>query len=219
MEASAVASSSSLKSDEKETEHGRQDELKSSLRDADEEYSRKRQRIEEEIQNEQHKLLASLEEKKLNLLKLAKQELEETKASILSVLPSTSSIKCSLCSATMTIGAAQCISPDCKASFCKSCTQNKIEDNVKCHCCTDVINVMCPSCLEERNKKGWYQFDYCREDCGFICPEHTRHEYCCVCGDCNLCSSAEGVCELSECGRCGEKLCDRCEYKEGCMCR
>ena len=50
MEASAVASSSSLKSDEKETEHGRQDQLKSSLRDADEEYSRKRQRIEEEIQ-------------------------------------------------------------------------------------------------------------------------------------------------------------------------
>eukprot|EP00984_Skeletonema_dohrnii_P003813 scaffold1310_cov128-Skeletonema_dohrnii-CCMP3373.AAC.16 len=219
--AAATASSARLKSEE--TDALSTSKIKTSLHNADVEYARKRKRIEEQIDSETRQLLQSLERKKSQLLNAAKSEHKQLKTSILqSVDPSSSSAgNCTICNAPMCkIAAAQCIGEGCNGAFCKSCLKHKIGDNVRCHCCSDVVNVMCPSCVDAMNaKRGWYQFDYCKNGCGFICPEHSWEEDCCVCGECHLCSPAiRGKCSLSECGRCGEKLCDRCDYKEGCMC-
>mmetsp|Transcript_22086 Transcript_22086/g.48029 ORF Transcript_22086/g.48029 Transcript_22086/m.48029 type:complete len:245 (-) Transcript_22086:260-994(-) len=197
-------------------------QLKTSLQGADEEYAQKRRRIEDQIDTETRQLIESLERKKSNLLNAAKSEHKQMKSSILQSAAPSSAGNCSLCDTSMKIiAAAQCIGKDCSGTFCKSCLKHKIGDHLQCHSCSDIINVMCPTCVKMMNeKRGWYQFDYCKEGCGFICPEHTRVEDCCVCGRCPLCSSSHGSkCSLRECDRCGEKLCDRCDYKEGCMCR
>ncbi|KAL9182672.1 hypothetical protein ACHAXT_013324 [Thalassiosira profunda] len=194
------------------------EEKMASLRAADGDFARRIAQIDAQIDGEQRRLIASLQKKRRTLHKEAKMKHHQEKSEILNRNPS-ATCACSLCEAPMKIPAARCINDDCGGIFCKSCLRSKVEEQVRCHRCTDVTNVMCPSCLEARNKKGWYQFDYCREDCGFLCPDHTRFEDCCVCAECPLCSGPEGnKCYLPECGRCGEKLCTRCDIKEGCMC-
>lgn len=77
---------------------------------------------------------------------------------------------------------------------------------------TAAENFMCDACVKKQ--ANYYQFEYCRNDCGFICPEHTHEENCCVCGYTAFCSE----CTIDTCSRCGKNLCQRCEIKEGCMC-
>ena len=199
----------------KSTEH---EQLMASLRATDEKFASKVRQINAQVEEERRTLLASLEKKRTGLLNEAGMEHHREKFEIMNRAPSSNG-SCSLCDAPIKVAAAQCIEEGCGGTVCKSCLRSKIDDSVRCHICTDVINVMCPPCLEARMKKrGWYQFDFCREYCGFICPDHTCFESCCVCGRRPLCSSPKGKCSFPECGRCGEKLCGRCDSKEGCMC-
>lgn len=176
VEKAAATAFARLKSEE--TDALSTSKIKTSLHNADVEYARKRKRIEEQIDSETRQLLQSIEWKKSQLLNAAKSEHKQLKTSILqSVDPSSSSAgNCTICNAPMTkIAAAQCIGEGCNGAFCKSCLKHKIGDNVRCHCCSDVVNVMCPSCVDAMNaKRGWYQFDYCKNDCGFICPEPQK---------------------------------------------
>lgn len=113
--------------------------------------------------------------------------------------------------------AALCI--DCSTSFCRRCLGAVAASEMTCNekYCKPVMNIVCNACVEKR-KPRFFQFDYCREDCGFLCPQHTKTEDCCVCGECQVCDFPDRKCELGKCGACGRTLCLRCSYKEGCMC-
>ena len=222
-----MQSTSPLKSDEIESSSGggsndKQQLLTKLLKNADETYNKKRKQIEEQINSESKQLVESLEKKQKMMLADAKAEHKKMKSTIFESADTSESSAgtCAICNTSLDkIPAAKCIENNCGSIFCKSCLQDKIGDHLQCHCCNDTVNVLCQTCSEERNKKSWYQFNSCREYCGFICSEHTSIEDCCVCGRCTLCSPATGSkCTLLDCDRCGRPLCSRCEYKEGCMC-
>jgi hypothetical protein len=112
--------------------------------------------------------------------------------------------------------AGRCIGDDCSAQVCADCL-TKVSANLKCSCCGEVTNFMCNSCVTKHHGRH-HQFDYCRNECGFICPQHSSKQACNVCDERSFCNGPSRTCEIGTCGRCGDNLCDRCSYKEGCMC-
>lgn len=160
-----------------------------------------------------------IEAKKRQLEAEALREYKRVKTIILDASPD-DAITCSLCQKDFKIAAATCITKACKSSVCKECLRTKVKNEVKCVVCQSkwktneavVQNFLCQPCLLQRG--SYHQFDYCRRDCGFICPQHTHTQKCCVCGNQSFCS----FCEIEQCGKCGANLCSRCSFKEGCMC-
>jgi hypothetical protein len=185
------------------------------LKEADRVYETRRMEIRGIIQQEEMALKA----KKRELEREALDAHKRAKTTILNALPC--EYKCTLCATPFKIEAAKCVTEDCNSKLCIHCVKTKVEDHYKCVVCRDqksaaaVQNVKCPLCVAKiKAKGGCFQFDYCREDCGCICPDHTTQHECCVCGYSDYCTS----CVMRTCGRCGDNLCSKCQYKEGCMC-
>jgi hypothetical protein len=181
------------------------------------EYRVKQEAIRKNAEEAIEQILEQIEKDKRRQLNDALQAYKTRKARLLKSSP-TDSKKCSICQASMAIPAGKCIEENCSNIVCKTCLDTKIEDHVKCDCCNEIKNFVCTSCVERKSRKGWYQFDFCRQDCGFICPEHVGRMQCCVCGSCTLCNGPGRQCSIDTCERCGDYLCDRCRSKEGCMC-
>jgi hypothetical protein len=185
------------------------------LKEADRVHEARKMEIHGIIQQEEMALQAKKRELEREALAVHKR----AKTKILNSLPC--EYKCTLCQTPFKIEAAKCVTEDCNSKLCIHCVKTKLEDTYKCVVCRGqkgaaaVQNVKCPLCVAKiKAKGGYFQFGYCREDCGFICPEHTTQHECCVCGSSDYCTS----CVMRTCGRCGDNLCSRCEYKEGCMC-
>jgi hypothetical protein len=181
------------------------------------EYREKQKGIRKNAEEAKEQILGQIEKDQRTQLRDASQAYQTRKERLLKSCP-TDSGKCSICQASMPIPAGKCIEENCSTVVCKTCLKNKVEDHVKCDCCNEIKNFLCTSCVKRKRPKGWCQFDYCREDCGFICPEHVKTMICCVCGSCTLCNGPGRQCSIGTCGRCGDDLCSRCSYKEGCMC-
>jgi hypothetical protein len=162
----------------------------------------------------------ALKVKRERLSRLALEDYKRVKLTIMESLPKMS--QCTLCQATFKIATAQCISEGCTTNICSKCLESKVEDDHRCVVCEDqhkhhnvIQNSKCPLCIAKmKDRKGYFQFDYCRADCGFICPDHSVQKECCVCGYQSYCQD----CQVGTCDRCGDNLCFRCSYKEGCMC-
>lgn len=165
------------------------------------------------IQQEKNVFEQQLQTKKRQLEKQASDDYKRARTCILGALPA--SIQCFICKMPLKIASAKCVSEGCDTQLCRSCAA-KIEDICACVICrrqepeSAIQNIKCSTCL------GCFQFDYCRNDHGFICPDHTKEQECCVCGFQTFCNNNE--CGIGSCGRCGANLCSHCEYKEGCMC-
>lgn len=186
------------------------------LKHADKLYTDRMKKIQATISNEQKQILQQLETKKRSLEVEAKNDFKRQKTAIMNSLPSSG--QCSMCQARFKIPTAQCVEDDCNVVLCVSCAA-KIRDGYTCVICKRqkakamaIQNVKCPSCI--KSTRYLEEFSYCRDGCGFICPEHTHEFECCVCGYSTFCIT----CEIGSCGRCGRNLCDRCDIKEGCMC-
>jgi hypothetical protein len=165
-----------------------------------------------------------LKQKKRTIEDQATKEYKRAKQIIMSAAP-VSSKKCLLCKKSdFKVPAAQCVTKECKSVVCSTClSSKKISDDHQCVVCrekskkgvsTIIQNIKCPECIDKLDKGDYFQFEYCRNDCGFICQQHTHEQDCCVCGFSSYCTT----CQVGSCDRCGNKLCSRCSYKEGCMC-
>jgi hypothetical protein len=173
------------------------------------------------IATEKQDFLKELTTKKQRLETEVMAKYKNDKQSLLDSLAP--SLTCCSCQKAIKLPAAKWVTDDCRNKVCADCLKRKIADSHKCTVCTGafgtsqpaaVQNIKCPECIKKIPKGGYFQFDYCRDDCGFICPDHTHEEECCVCGCQTFCTN----CEIPSCGRCGENLCHRCSSKEGCMC-
>jgi hypothetical protein len=153
-----------------------------------------------------------IREKKRDLEIQAKADYERAKQIILDA--SSVATKCCVCQKDLKVAAGACIIKNCTSSICADCLKHKTSNRFKCNDCERdgaiVQNYVCPTCSASRTP----EFAHCWNDCGYSCPAHTKRQKCCVCGDRNYCSS----CSISQCGTCGANLCQRCEFKEGCMC-
>ena len=169
------------------------------------------------MQQEKKAFEQQYQAKKRQLETQANKDYKRARTCILGALPT--SIQCSTCKIQLKIASAKCVSEGCDTQLCRSCAQ-KVEDTYACVVCrrqpeSAIQNIKCSTCLATQGG-GSFQFDYCRNDHGFICLDHTNEQECCVCGFATFCTTKE--CGIGSCGRCGANLCDRCKYKEGCMC-
>jgi hypothetical protein len=172
-------------------------------------------RIRKNVEEAKQQFLAQIKVDERKQLNDASQAYHMGKERLLKSCP-TDARKCSICQASLVIPAGKCIEENCSTIVCKTCLKNKVDNCFKCECCNEIKNFMCSSCVEKI--KGWYQFDNCREDCAFLCPDHVQTMESCVCGSCALCNGPSRQCSIDTCGRCGDYLCSRCDSKEGCMC-
>jgi hypothetical protein len=181
------------------------------------EFRVKQEGIRKNAEEAKEQIFEQIEKDRRTQLNDALQAYQTRKERLLKSSP-TDSTKCSICQASIATPAGKCIEENCSNIVCKTCLDSKVADHVKCDCCNEIKNFVCTSCAERKRLKGWCQFDYCREDCGFICPTHVRRMQCCVCGSCTLCNGPGRQCSIGTCERCGDYLCFRCSCKEGCMC-
>jgi hypothetical protein len=177
---------------------------------ADKVHQDRMKQIHSSIQQEKNAFEQQLQAKKRRLDKQATEYYKRARTCLLGALPT--STQCYTCKMPLKIASAKCVSEGCDTQLCKSCAA-KVEDNCSCVVCrrqpeSTIRNIKCSNC------EGG-EFEYCHNDHGFICPDHTKEQECCVCGLGSFCTQG---CGIGSCGRCGANLCSRCEYKEGCMC-
>lgn len=182
---------------------------------ADKVHQERMEHIRITIQQEKNVFEQQLQAKKRQLEKQANEHYKRARTCILGALPA--SIQCFICKIPLKIASAKCVSEGCNTQLCSSCAA-KVEQNYACVVCrrqpeSAIQNIKCSVCLDADHSS--FQFEYCRNDHGFICPDHTKEQECCVCGYQPFCNKE---CGIGSCGRCGANLCSRCQYKEGCMC-
>lgn len=176
-----------------------------------------KQAIVDRLETEKQLLLADLyAQEDLSLMK-AKDAFDRKRNTIMKEVPTTQ--ECSSCKTRHKILSAICV--ECKAvSLCETCLRKEIVDECKCSNCSIVVNITCKSCQAKKLREvGWFEFDSCRNGCGYLCAEHNSVLLCQSCGYQCYCDGPRRQCVLHQCGQCNIILCSTCRKSEGCLCK
>jgi hypothetical protein len=202
--------------------------LRSQLDSLEQEYQSEVNNIRRETSDEKIAIIKRLEAEKqvllselyvqedLNLLK-SEEDFEKKRQTVLSGVSSTQT--CSSCNTNHKYLSAVCI--ECKSvSVCDTCLRQEIAIECKCSNCSAVTNIICRACQKKKLREiGWFEFDSCRNGCGFLCPEHSTVLLCHYCGYHSFCDGPKRhSCEISQCAKCRIGLCSTCWKDDGCLC-